>query len=149
MWRTVPARTRASEARSASSSGVCPPPQGAHGLLQRGLFVVEVRVVEVDAIGLQALERGVRLAFDRLRAQVANRALAAADLRGQHDLVAVATIGQPAPDDRLRAAVFDQIRVCGVDEVASCADVRIEDGAGLWLVGGPAEHVAAEADSED
>jgi hypothetical protein len=28
-------------------------------------------------------------------------------------------------------------------------DVRIEDGPGLPLVGGPAKHVAAEADRED
>jgi hypothetical protein len=37
--------------------------ESAQRLLQRRLFVVEVRVVEVDAVGLQALERAARLAL--------------------------------------------------------------------------------------
>ena len=41
--------------------------EGAQRLLQRCLLIVEVRVVEVNAVGLQALERGVRLALDRVR----------------------------------------------------------------------------------
>jgi hypothetical protein len=105
--------------------------------------------VEVDAIGLQALERGVHLALDGLWPQVADRSPAAADLRGQDDLVAVAPVRHPAPDDRLRAAVLDQVGVRGVDEVPAGGCVGVEDNAGLWLVGGPAEHVAAEAERED
>jgi hypothetical protein len=45
--------------------------------------------------------------------------------------------------------VLDEIGVRGVDEVAARADVRIQDVAGLRLVGRPAEHVGAEADRED
>jgi hypothetical protein len=41
--------------------------EGAQRLLQIGLLVVEVRVLKVDAVGLQAFERGVRLALDRVR----------------------------------------------------------------------------------
>jgi hypothetical protein len=43
----------------------------AQRLLERRLLIVEVRVVEVDAIGLQALERSAGLALDRLCVQVA------------------------------------------------------------------------------
>jgi hypothetical protein len=121
----------------------------AQRVLERRVLVVEVRVVEVDAIGPQTLEGGRRLALDRLRAQAPHRALAAADLRREDDLVAVAALGHPAPDDGLRAAVLDEIGVRGVDEVAAGAGVRIEDGEGLGLVGRPAEHVAAEAEGED
>src|SRR5215831_795115 len=109
-----------------------------------------VRVIQVDAVGLQSLERGVRLAFDRLRPQVAEPGIApAADLGGQHDLVAVSPVVHPAPEYRLRPAMFDQVGVRGVDEVAAGFGVRVEDGTRLRLIGGPAEHVAAETDGED
>jgi hypothetical protein len=121
----------------------------AQRLLQRRLLVVEVRVVQVDAVGLQALERGVRLTLDRLRAQIADRPAAAADLRGHDELVAIGAVGQPAPDDRLGAPVLDQVRVRGVDEVAARGHVRVEDLPRLHLVGRPAEHVAAQAECED
>ena len=74
--------------------------------------------------------------------------LVAAHLRREDDPVAVPASGEPAPDDRLRAAVLDQVGVRGVDEVAARAGVRVEDGVRLRLVGGPAEHVAAEAERE-
>ena len=100
-------------------------------------------------VGLQALERGVCLALDRVRAQVAELlAASTADLRGQDDLLAVPAGGHPAADDRLRAAVLDQVGVRGVNEVAAGAGVSVQDGVGLRFVGGPAEHVAAEADGE-
>jgi hypothetical protein len=44
--------------------------------------------------------------------------------------------------------VLDEVGVRGVDEVAASAGIRVEDGAGLRLVGGPAEHVPAETDGE-
>jgi hypothetical protein len=47
--------------------------EGAQGHLERRLGVIEVRVAEVEAIGLPALERRVRLALDRLGAQAADR----------------------------------------------------------------------------
>jgi hypothetical protein len=104
-----------------------------------------MRVVEVDAVGLQALEQGVRLALDRLRAQLRTAPRPAADLRGHDQPVAIAALGHPAPDDRLRAAVLDQVGVRGVDEVAAPGDVRVEDGARLRIVGRPAEDAAAQA----
>jgi hypothetical protein len=123
--------------------------EGPQRLLERRVLVIEVCVVEVDAVGLQALERRVRLALDRRRAQVADRAAPAADLRRHDDVVAVAAVGHPAPDDRLGAPVLDEVRVRGVDLVAARFDVRVQDGPRLRLVGGPAEHVAAEAEAED
>src|SRR3954468_6537764 len=91
----------------------------------------------------------MRLALDRLRAQAADCPTTAADLRGQDDLVAVATRGEPASDDRLGLAVLDEVGVRGVDEVAAGGGVGVEDRVGLGLVGGPAEHVGAEAEGED
>jgi hypothetical protein len=41
--------------------------------------------------------------------------------------------------------MFDRVGVRGVDEVAARAGVCVEDFARLTLIGGPAEHVAAEA----
>jgi len=92
----------------------------------------------------------VSLALDRLRPQVAEPGIApAADLGGEHDLVAVTAVVHPAPKDRLRPAMFDQVGVRGVDEVAAGFGVRVEDGTRLRLIGGPAEHVAAETEGED
>ena len=68
--------------------------------------------------------------------------------------VAVAARGHPVADDRLRLAA----RVAGhprrvgrrrVDEVAAGGRVGVEHGERGRLVGGPAEHVAAEAERED
>lgn len=44
--------------------------------------------------------------------------------------------------------MLDQIGVRSVDEVAARTSVRVEDGMRLRLIGGPAEHVTAEADAE-
>jgi hypothetical protein len=121
----------------------------AQRLLQRRLLVIEVRVVEVDAVSLQPLERGMRLGLNRLRAQVADCPTTATDLRCQDDLVAVATLGEPSSDDRLGAAVLDEVRVRGVDEVAAGGGIRVEDRVRLRLVCGPAENVGAEAERED
>ena len=74
--------------------------------------------------------------------------MTATDLRGQNDLITVFASGDPAPDDRLRAAMLDQVRVRRVDEVAARAGVRIEDGVRLLLISGPAEHVAAETNGK-
>ena len=123
--------------------------EGAQRLLQRRVGVVPVRVIQIDVVGLQPLERGMRLAADVVGPQVAVRIATAADLRGEHDLVAVAAVFQPAPEDRLRPAMLEQVGVGGVDEVAPCRRVGVEDLARLLLVGGPAEHVAAQADGID
>jgi hypothetical protein len=124
--------------------------EGAQRLLERRLGVVPVPVIQVDVVGLQPLKRGVRLAADGVGPQVAvPRVATAADLRGEHDLVAVAAVLQPAPEDRLRPAMLDQIGVRGIDEVAARRRVGVEDLARLLLVGGPAEHVAAQADGID
>ena len=122
----------------------------AQRLLERRLLIVVVHVVQVDIVGLQPVEGGVRLAADIVRPQVPVPGVTpAADLRGEHDLVAVAALFQPAPDERLGPAVLDQVRVGGVDEVAARLGIGVEHGARLLLVGGPPEHVAAQAEGKD
>src|SRR5437763_12076838 len=90
----------------------------------------------------------MRLALDRCRPQAAQRPAPAAHLRRDDDLAAVAAVGHPSPDDCLREAVFDEVGVGGVYEVAAAGGVRIEYGVGLCFIGSPAEHVATEADGE-
>ena len=123
--------------------------EGAERLLGRRHLVVAMRVEQVDVVGLQALQ-----GLLGRRADVVGREPLAiglrADLRGEHDRVAVAARRHPAPDDllRLAAAVARhplRVAVGGVDEVAAGVRVGVEHGEGLGLVGRPSEHVAAQA----
>src|SRR6202012_1714599 len=81
--------------------------QSAQSLLERGLLVVEVGVVDVDVVGLKPLERRARLAFDRRGAEAPKLAAPRAYLRREHDLVSVPARSEPVPDDRLGRAVLD------------------------------------------
>ena len=77
-----------------------------------------------------------------------------ADLGGDDDVVAVAARRHPFADDRLRLAAAvarhaGHVDVGGVDEVAAAGEEAIEHGKRLVAVGGPAEHVAAEAEGGD
>src|SRR5215467_15793298 len=76
---------------------------------------------------------------------------ALADLGGDDQIVAAAPPGQPAADDRLRFAAFTAVGplwvgIGGIDEVPARAGISVEDREGCFLVGGPAEHVAAQAE---
>ena len=127
------------KAPSVSSSGV--------------LLVVEVRVVEVDPVGAQTSERILGGAADGCGRETCEPGHLA-DLRRDHDVVAVAARGHPAADDRLRTRRRGcrdpgRVRVGGVDEVAAGGRVGVEHGERLRLVDRPAEDVAAEAERED
>src|SRR5215831_7942166 len=76
---------------------------------------------------------------------------ALADLGGDDQIVGAAPPGQPSADDRLRFAAFTavgplRVGVGGIDEVPARADKSVEDREGCFLVGGPAKHVAAQAE---
>ena len=119
------------------------------GDLDRRVGVVVVGVHDVDVVRLQPLERLLGARTDVLRRQPA----VAAQLGGDDELVAIAARGQPLPDDALGlAAVVPRhpagVAVGGIDEVAAGRHVSVEDGEGIILVRGPAEHVAAEAEWE-
>jgi hypothetical protein len=123
-------------------------------LRQRRVGVVEVGVVEVDRLDPEPLQRVVGRLADRLRTQVVE-AGEFPYLGRDDEVLALAGAGrQPFADDRLRlaAAVAGDARhvdVGGVDEVAAGGGIGVENGEGLVAVGGPAEDVAAEAETED
>ena len=76
--------------------------EGAQGLVQRGLPVVGVRLVEVDVVGLQAGQRGLDGVHDvAAREALVVRPVAhrSAHLRGDHQAVAVAALLHPPADD--------------------------------------------------
>ena len=70
----------------------------AQGLLERGMRIVDMAVVEVDVVGLQARE-GALDAVKDLRARESVVAGELADLRAQDDIAAIAT-GPSASDRR-------------------------------------------------
>ena len=120
---------------------------------ERRVRVVRMCVVHVDAIDLQAPQRGLGCRPDSCgREPLEPRRHA--DLRGDHHVVAGAACRHPAADDRLRftagmAGHPRRIHVRGVDEVATRRRVRVEHIERLLLVCGPAEDVAAETQRED
>ena len=72
------------------------------------------------------------------------------DLGRNHDPGAFAGAREPTADHRLRLAAAvtrypARIDVCAIDEIAASIDERIEDRKTGRLVGGPAEHVATQA----
>src|SRR6185312_15300216 len=103
------------------------------------------------AIGSEAPQRLLASAGDRLRGEPAP-GRRHAHLRRDHQLVAVAPRGHPAPDQLLggtRARAAAPVAVGRVDEVATGRAVSVEHREGLLLVERPAEHVTAEAQRED
>ena len=124
--------------------------QRAEGLVDRGVGIGAVDVVEVDAIGLEALEALFDLADDvpAVVARVVDvLAAAAVDLGAEHGVVALARGLQPVADDGFALAVV--VDVGGVDEVAARGVVGVEDGVGSGGVGAAAEHHGAQADRVD
>lgn len=107
---------------------------GAHLIGDRHGLVIEMQVVQVDQIGLQALQRlrqcglhgrGLQSPPVRLRPH----------LRGDDQLIAVPALGHPLAQDRLRLAAgvpldAGRVAVGRVDEVASRSDVGVEHGEG-------------------
>ena len=109
--------------------------------------------VDVDVIGLETPQRIVDGRRDVRRRQPRARA-ELADFRREHDPMALAALLEPLADDRLRFAALmpvdpGGIDVRGIDEIQAVIDERIEDRERRALVGGPAEHVAAEDERRD
>ena len=124
--------------------------EGAERLLERRLRVVVVDVVEVDVVAAQASQRRLGAGEDGFAGETRVRR----DLRRDDDAPAVAARGHPVADDRLRftaRVARHPGRVAGgrVDEVAARGGVGVENFEGGRLIGGPAEHVAAQAERED
>ena len=121
------------------------PVERGEGLLLRGVRVVLVCPVEVDAVGLQAAQRLVGGGGD-VRGREPGTAGERADLRGEDDVVAAAAGGEPLADDRLGGTdeALPPVGVGGVDEAAARVDVRVEHRERRLAVGGPAERVGPE-----
>src|SRR4051795_2371572 len=82
------------------------------------------------------------------------RVVPAADLGGQEDVVAVAALAHPAPEQRLALATFalinpDGVVVGGVEETPAGVVVAVEDGERRPLVDRGAEEHRAEAERAD
>ena len=125
--------------------------QRAERLLVVGPRVPAVHLVEVDPVGVQALERRLDLAEDpaprvaRLVGVVAHRAV---ELRREDDVVAPPA-GERLADDLLRLAA--RVDVGGVDEVDPRVERAVDDPDALVVVGlAPgAEHHRPEAEGAD
>jgi hypothetical protein len=109
-------------------------------------------VVEVDVVALEPLERLGHRGADVRPRQTLPVGLAA-HLGGQHDVGPVAAGGEPVAEHGLRLAALvarreGRVGIGAVDEVAAGRHVGVEHVERLTLVGGPSEHVAAEAESE-
>ena len=125
-------------------------------LLERRRGVVAMRLVEVDVVGLQPLQRVLDGAHDvgpAARPLLIRRHLHAA-LGGDDHLRAVAAGLEPVADDGLALAAAvaglpSRIDVGGVDAVEAGADKGVEQRERGLLVRRPAEHVAAEDERRD
>jgi hypothetical protein len=125
--------------------------QRAERLLVVGPVIPAVHLVEVDPVGLQALERRLDRAEDpaprvaRLVGIVAHRAV---ELRREHDVVAAAA-GKGLADDLL--GLPPRVDVGGVDEVDARVERAVDDADRRVVVGlAPrAEHHRAEAQRRD
>ncbi len=127
--------------------------EGFECFFERSLRVVEMRVVQIDAVRLQALQRRLSCGRDVVGLQSLEIGMAT-HLGGDHDVVLQSPIGDPFPDDRFGfptgiAGSRRRVRVGGVDEVCTGFGERVEDLEGRLLVRGPSERVAAQAESED
>src|SRR5207342_3462654 len=95
-----------------------------HGFFRRRDFVVEMRLIEIDAVGLQAAQRGLTLTQDVIFFQAAAFAHVLADLGGDQHTVAFAAAFDPITDDSFRlAARITRYPACitvgGVDGIKS------------------------------
>ena len=117
-------------------------------LLERRVGILFVVLVQLDVVGLQALQRRVERGADVLARAAPLRAVAhrLAELRGEHDLVA-ASLQHPA-EQRLAAALV-AVDVRGVEERDARVERGIDDGARRILVDPAAEVVRPEADDGD
>jgi hypothetical protein len=106
-----------------------------------------VDVIDVDPLGLEALQRLLDLANDvpAVVARVVHMRAAPAMHFGREDnAVAQAAAGHPVADDRFGFSVV--VDVGGVDEIPAELDIGVEDALRLSCVGASAEVHGAEAE---
>jgi hypothetical protein len=146
----VPAR----EVRRADVEDLALGDQGLHrlpDLVPRGVPVHVVHLVQVDVVGLEALEGRIARTADAQRRQVSlvgPFAHLLVDLGGDHGPVAApAALREPAPDDLLGQALagMPAVDVGGVEEVHALLVGAVHDREGVLLRGLRAEVHGAEA----
>ena len=109
-----------------------------------------VQLVQVDAVGLQRLERPVARRDDVLTPVPLGRVALAprhADLGGEHDVVAPAVRGERGADDPL--ALATGVHVGDVDHVDAAVERRVDHPGRRRGVGRIAEVHGAEAQRRD
>jgi len=129
--------------------------EGAQRLLERGLAIVPVRLVEIDVVRLQPAQRVLDTVHDVLARKprvVRSRSHRSHHLGGDERGVTILARGQPLPEHDLGLAAGiaggpARIDVGGVDEVAAGLEVGVEDRLRGFLVRRPSEGIAAEAES--
>ena len=123
-------------------------------LVDRGAGIVLVRLVEIDAVGLQAREGILDLLHDLRALQAALAFDGHADFRREHHAIALAAPREPFPDDGFGFPAHVarhpcRIAVGGIDEVEAEVDEALEDREGGRLVGGPSEDISAQCERRD
>ena len=119
------------------------------------LGVVYVRLIEVDIIGLQALQRVFHLAQDvGLRKPLLVGRELDADLGRQNYFLAIAAALEPVAEHGLRLAAFvarhpARVHVGGVDEIEPGADKLVQNGERSGLIRRPAKDISAQANGRD
>jgi hypothetical protein len=112
-----------------------------------------VHLVEVDVVGLQPLQRGVRGTTDverRELALVGPVTHVAVELGGEHGaLAATAAAGEPAAEDLLGLAGLGAVAVGGVEEVEAVLVSGVHDRVAVGLAGAGAEVHRAQAQRGD
>ncbi len=122
-------------------------------LLERGVLVVEMRVVQVDVVALQARQRRIRRGRDGRGGQTAEVGMLT-HLGREDDVVSSAGPGEPVADDGFGFAARiarceRRIRVGGVDQRPTGTEERLDDVVRRGFVGGPPEGVGAERKREN
>ena len=128
---------------------------GAQRLLHAQRGIVPMREVDVDVIGTQSLQ-GVlhRLQYVCGGQALLRRPHLPAHLCCDQYVVAAPTTGEPVADDGLRLPATvarhpHRIHIGGVDEIAAAGNVGIQHCVGAALIGGPAEHIAAQHEGKN
>src|SRR3954454_18574929 len=151
MERTFAARREGRAADVANLAGAHEVGEGAEGLVDVGVELGAVDLVEVDPVGAEAAQAVLDLGDDpaaRVAELVGVVAHGPVDLGGEEDAVAPPA-GQRLADDLLGLAARVDVR--GVDEVDPRVERAVDDRDGLVVVGvAPgAEHHGSETERAD
>ena len=117
--------------------------QRPQGLLERGVAVPSVHLVQVDVVGLEATQTAFHLAQDVHAGGAAPIEVAAhgqPDLRGQHDVLPDALQGVAQES----LALAEAVHVGGVDQVDAVVQGHLHHPRGVLLAQVAHVHLAAE-----